>query len=448
MSSKNHYILSLLALTTVSMSYLWEMPILSFISLAIVLWMMYIESTVQDFYLLLSIAVPINGYKLFGIGLSFVFLVISIIKLLATNTNHTKLNPIWTIMAYIVITFSLVHEASYVTIGTTINSVILILYFIILLIYLPIQELNIRYCTLLFVTSLLLTQLFAILVTGDLSALGDDSEIYRLGHKSEDFESFDIFGGAMGFPVRTILLMCISISVFIGGYSRIFKLSLAGIIVVLFIVTFLTISKVYLLGLITFFVTIPFVTKSSQARLNILGYMIIMVVLGYVLLPRLPLNVDNIVDAYIFRIGDSGDTEALTTHRSLIYSDVIKYLGNNFPDVFWGAGKEAYPEIGRLENLAFSMEAHNIVLDCIMAYGIIGLSLIIGLCHSIITRVREFDEEYQLTIVGALPIICWFMMSQTNSAFSVFHTYLWLPFLVLFMIMNKEIIDNSQETNE
>jgi len=49
-----------------------------------------------------------------------------------------------------------------------------------------------------------------------------------------------------------------------------------------------------------------------------------------------------------------------------------------------------------------------------------------------------------LTMLGALPLICWFIMSQTNSAFSVSHTYLWLPYLVLFMILNKDIIDNKQ----
>lgn len=444
MNNKKHYILSLLAFTTISMSYLWNMPILSYISIAVVLWMMLIESTVQDFYLLLSIAVPMNGYKLSGIGLSFVFLAISIIKLLATGNRHIKLNPIWTIMAFIVISLSLVHETSYVTIGTTINSVILITYFIVLLAFIPVQKFDIRYCSLLFGTSLLLTQIFAILVTGDLSALGDASEIHRLGQKSEEFDSYDIFGGSMGFPVRTILLICMSISVFVGRYRTIFKLFLVSIIVVLFIVTFLTISKVYLLGLITFFVAMPFVTKSSKVRLHIMGYIIVMVAFGYVLLPRLPFNVEDIVDAFIFRLGDSGDTEVLTSHRTIIYEDVINYWGNNLSCVFFGAGKEAYPEIGRLKGLAFSMEAHNIILDCIMAYGIIGLSLIIGLCHSIVIRARRLNKKYQLSMLGALPIICWLMMSQTNSAFSVFHTYLWLPFLVLFMILNKDIIDNKQ----
>ena len=169
-----------------------------------------------------------------------------------------------------------------------------------------------------------------------------------------------------------------------------------------------------------------------------------MVALGYVLLPRLPFNVEDIVDAFIFRIGDTRDIDTLTTHRSPIYADIIKYWGNNISCVLFGAGKEAYPEIGRLKNLEFSMEAHNIILDCIMAYGMIGFTLIIGLCNSIIIRVRRMNKRYHLTMLGALPLICWFIMSQTNSAFSVSHTYLWLPYLVLFMILNKDIIDNKQ----
>ena len=448
MNNKYHYILSLLALITISLSYLWQMPILSYISIAIVLGMMLMESAVQDFYLLLSIAVPMNGFKLSGIGLSFIFLTISIIKLLMKGQRNLTLSPILTIMGFIVIFLTFIHEASYVTIGTTINSVILITYFIVLLTYLPVQKLNIRYCTLLFFTSLIITQIFAILVTGNLAELGDASNIFRLGQKSEEFESYDIFGGSMGFPVRTVLLICMSISFFVGKYSKIIKTSLAGIVVILVIITFLTISKVYLLGLGTLVVSLFFVAKSSKARLNIIGYLILMLVLGFVLLPQLPYDVDDIVDAFIFRIGDSRDAEALTTHRSVIYADVITYLTNNFSCLFFGAGKEAYPEIGKMESLAFYMEAHNIILDCIMAYGIVGLALIIALCHSVIVRVRIMNRKYQLSMLGALPLICWFMMSQTNSAFSVFHTYLWLPFLVLFMIMNKDILDNKLKTNE
>lgn len=448
MNNKYHYILSLLALITISLSYLWQMPILSYISIAIVLGMMLMESAVQDFYLLLSIAVPVGGYKISGIGISFVFLTISIVKLLLKGQRNLRQNPIWEIVGFMVILLSLIHEVSYVTIGSTINSIILITFFIILLTYLPVQKINIRYCTLLFFTSLIITQIFAILATGNLTELGDASKIYRLGQMSEDFESYDIFGGSMSFPVRTVLLICMSISFFIGKYSKVFKLFLLGIIVILFIITFLTISKVYLLGLGTLVVSLFFVAKSSKARLNIIGYLILMLVLGFVFLPQLPYDIDDIVDAFIFRLGDSGDTEALTTHRSVIYADVITYLTNNFSCLFFGAGKEAYPEIGKMESLAFYMEAHNIILDCIMAYGIVGLALIIALCHSVIVRVRIMNRKYQLSMLGALPMICWFMMSQTNSAFSVFHTYLWLPFLVLFMIMNKDIVDNKLKTNE
>ena len=145
MNNKYHYILSLLALITISLSYLWQMPILSYISIAIVLGMMLMESAVQDFYLLLSIAVPVGGYKISGIGISFVFLTISIVKLLLKGQRNLRQNPIWEIVGFMVILLSLIHEVSYVTIGSTINSIILITFFIILLTYLPVQKINIRY---------------------------------------------------------------------------------------------------------------------------------------------------------------------------------------------------------------------------------------------------------------------------------------------------------------
>lgn len=296
-----------------------------------------------------------------------------------------------------------------------------------------------KYATWLLLISMVIVQVGAILLTGDLSQLSDESVTnVRMGEGDVEEGMNNNLDGAMGFPITTLLFITCSFPLLFGKQINAFSKILLGVVdVVLLIVTFFTTSRVYLLGLIVFLicVIVEFFVKGGKSKI----WLTVILLGAVVVLNELEIN-NLIFERYMTRmVGHNVSYDS----RTIIYTDCITYLGQHPLALLFGEGR-AYSEIGRLHNYAFSMSAHNIILDWIMTYGIFGLLILLSVIKRFMFSLKENTNFSKSELLGYMPLICWFVMCQTNTSFILPKTFVLIPFMLLHSkyyktLMNREL---------
>ena len=74
-----------------------------------------------------------------------------------------------------------------------------------------------------------------------------------------------------------------------------------------------------------------------------------------------------------------------------------------------------------------------------MSFGLIGTILILKGVNHLRIYAKSFTR-YSASILGWMPFLCWFTMSQTNTTFILPKTYFVLPFLVLHIYYYNELL--------
>ena len=151
--------------------------------------------------------------------------------------------------------------------------------------------------------------------------------------------------------------------------------------------------------------------------------------------------VEMIYDRYIFRLGD--DITDATSGRDEIFVSCIKYLMGNPLAIIFGLGYDSYIEIGRLNKLAFQMSAHNIILDALMGFGLLGCSLMVKAVNLMRQKISSTLHS-KSSLLSWTPFLCWFLMCQTNTAFWLPKTYFIIPYLIIHTVCYKSLLSNEE----
>ena len=378
-------------------------------------------SGIQAFYTLLGTCFFSGVYNISGIGVYFLVTILCCVKLLAnraTNANVLLLGIALTVLCAL-------HDLPYHTTGIVIIDVIMLLSLSVIFSNKDWHDYDHRYASGLFLVSLIIVQVGAVLLTGDLTQLSDGSiEVVRMGEGDVEGGMNNNLGGAMGFPITTLLFVTCSLPLLIGKRLNPFrKVVLGAVVIALLVATFFTTSKVYLLGLLVFLicVIIEFFAKSGKTKI-----WLIMILLGAIIV----LNELGIYELLLGRYMARIIGVDISTNRFEIYESCFSYLGEHPLALLFGEGR-AYSEIGRINGYAFSMTAHNIILDIIMAYGSIGLIIILHSSKRFISTLSTNLELGKSGLLGYMPLICWFVMCQTNTPFSLPKTFVLIPFMLL-----------------
>ena len=94
----------------------------------------------------------------------------------------------------------------------------------------------------------------------------------RLGEADTDDGQKNQLGGAMGFPIYTIIIVSLLLQMLLTRKFKLWvKASIVSIIVILFFITFLTISRVYLLGLVTLSLLLVLHMSKSRSFSTVIG---------------------------------------------------------------------------------------------------------------------------------------------------------------------------------
>lgn len=297
-----------------------------------------------------------------------------------------------------------------------------------------VNDYNHKNTTFLLLFTLLIVNIFAIIMSGGISQFLVESAInVRMGDADMDKYQSDTLDGSMGFPVHTIVFLSLSLPLLMGNAIKRNTKFIIGIIVIAMVfVTFLTTSKVYLLGLAGFVVcTLPVLFKKNGGIIALLAIII------FTVLNSQKWFIEMVYDRYIFRLGD--DASDATSGRDEIFSSCIKYLKENPLALIFGLGYDSYIEIGKINKLAFQMSAHNIILDALMGFGLLGCGLMVKSVN-LMRKTISSTLHSNSSILSWTPFLCWFLMCQTNTAFWLPKTYFIIPYLIIHTVCYKSLM--------
>ena len=141
---------------------------------------------------------------------------------------------------------------------------------------------------------------------------------------------------------------------------------------------------------------------------------------------------------YFFGIVEDSGVD-ITTGRSEIFASCIKYLIEHPLAIIFGFGYDSYIEIGRLKKLAFQQSAHNIILDAVMGFGLLGCGLMVKAVNNMRKRISSTLQS-KSSLLSWTPFLCWFLMCQTNTAFWLPKTYFIIPYLIIHTVCYKSLM--------
>lgn len=435
--TENKRALFLCILLTVGLAgagnYLPATQLLNFVAVSVGLFVLLTGSIESDCYLLIALIPFYKSLAISGFGVGFLFPFLAVLKLIFEG--HVKIN-VGMLLFFDVVLIFILHDYDETSIGKIINFVSYVLYAGIASFSIDVRKYDYKFALLVFLSSIIFAQIAIFIVQG-----GDINVFYeevgmRLGEGKEELNQKNLLGGAMGFPIYSMIVISSIIVYLKNNKTNLALLFIMSFIVLFeFFITFFTISKVYLLGLICFAMicVIYYIFKLSISRF--FKFIFVGVSFFLLFLFLFQNHIDHFITTYEKRTIYAKD---VSSGRELIYISSINYLSNNVYSLLIGEGRWGYQNIGERENLPFSKTAHNIVLDCVMIYGLFGMAVFVVAYSSLIQRLphRRFD------LLNFSPLICWFFMNMTTSTFIAEKNYIIvIPLLLnVFTCENKEAV--------
>ena len=402
--------------------------------LLVVIYIIFRSSVEQTFATLLCISYFSACFMIGSLGVFFILPMVATMKFYPKCHYSQGFTVAFLIFLFI---FSYL-EIQYSTPGRLLERVSYLCCFFSFIGAFNVNDYNHKNTTFLLLFTLLIVNIFAIIMSGGISQFLVESAVnIRMGDADMDKYQNDTLDGSMGFPIHTIVMLSLSLPILMGNATKIFyKVIISSILIAMVFVTFLTTSKVYLLGLMGFALcTLPVIFKKSG------GVIVLFFIIIFAVLNTQDWFVEMVYSRYILRIGD--DATVASSGRDEIFASCIKYLIDNPLAIIFGLGYDSYIEIGRLNKLEFQQSAHNIILDALMGFGMLGCVLMVKAAN-LMRRKISSTLHIKSSLLSWTPFICWFLMCQTNTAFWLPKTYFIIPYLIIHTVCYKSLLSNEE----
>lgn len=411
------------------------------ISIALSLLVILCGNNIATLYLIIALIPFYNSLNYGGVDAGFVIPLLAICKLINSPLKNRK--PFLVGFMFLFLALWFVHDIQYQTFAMTVFKLLVPCYIFIWILLKDFNDYDGYYAMWLVITTTLIAMVCVFLVQGgSLEAFIYTSYAgeMRLGEANTDEGQKNQLDGAMGFPIYTITVVVLFIQMIMTRNFKLWQRALIiALIIGLFFITFLTVSRVYLLGLVTMALMLIMHIMRSSSKLAKVGVLFSGAFILWFATYYLSDYMDIVFGNYIGRMeSDSGQSGM--GERGNIYSDCIDYIINDLECLVIGKGNGAYPLIGAQLHRPFSMSAHNMILDALMSFGIIG-SVYILVVYKTIYEKDRYNYRVKWTIFRAMPLVCVLIMYQTASPFLLTKFYPFLMFLVLNII---HCTDNSE----
>lgn len=417
-----------LLITTLLLSYSQINSSKELIILCVIIFTIIIVSgnIMDDFYSYIAMIPFFTIYKVGDYSVGFIFIFISIIKIIIYNKDLRFKNLSFSILYFTSTIF--LNDIFHVSFGILLLPLSLCIYLICFVRFANFSNYNHNKAITIFLISLIISQATSFIISGaDLTSLVAQSELsFRLGQGNIEEGQGNNLGGAMGFPIYTMLILGLLTTIIIKKKIKLsYKLLAISFMIVDFIITFFTISRVYFIGIAVFtiFIIIHYTRNNFQKLIPI------SVLVGFIVIYFFNSEYSNsIFEKYNQR---SFDTEyGFTTGRSEIYEQSIDYLISTPKALLIGEGPRGYKIVGNDKNLDFKMSAHNLYIDSLMSFGIIGTFCLFYIFFIYKTKCKMiFNTSY--SALSVMPLACYLSMQMTGGSMSDYKTYIYLLFLIL-----------------
>lgn len=206
-----------------------------------------------------------------------------------------------------------------------------------------------------------------------------------------------------------------------------------ALIMCLFFIGFLTGSRTFIIGLVLGMIFIVITVFFSKGKVNKMRMLVLLVFMLILLLFLLYFS-DGFAtkfEYFLSRIINPKNND-ITNGRDDLWQLTIQNLLNNKFFLWFGAGSNI--------NLGVDMVAHNMILEELTVYGIIGTVLytILYIYSYFIIRIKCF-MNFQISIIGMIPMILIFVTGMFS------HTLLGIPQSTLLFLSIFPIFMNSRK---
>lgn len=261
-----------------------------------------------------------------------------------------------------------------------------------------------------------------------------DPNAYRFGIE----ESLAV-GGAMEIPLYCLMVLSVSVIALIYKKNLEWwkRLSIGAVCFYVLIIGALTVSRSFLLGVgvLIFFSFIVLLRKNVYLFLQTLLVFFACLIVFYLIFPEL---FEKIIFNFFSRIeGDYGGG----TGRTWIWKECLTYLWEHPLNLFFGGGASRYLTFGSGKGFTISAGAHNLIIDVLMSWGIIGLGCFLIL---IITSLFYLYKKYGFCLGAYLPFLTYLAFSMTALRTTSLTT--WAYLIATLLVIAKITKENTNDS--
>ncbi|OHR60351.1 O-antigen ligase family protein [Staphylococcus sp. HMSC061G12] len=263
------------------------------------------------------------------------------------------------------------------------------------------------------------------------------NEIRRFGfvpHKREDeMAGLIINPNTVGKYCAFIITMVLSFNYF-GKIS--FNIWYLGVLVSISIVGLLTLSRTFLLVLGLILIIYLFFSILDKKIFPIIMFGIILSIFIGVLIFN-----EGLMDSLYSRLFDSND---ITGSRFTIYTQYLMILLSNGMILLFGVGMQNYMDKFSKIDYTITQSTHNVLLEVLSIWGIIGLIIVILLFAYIIFTSKLWLLNSKAKAIILLPFLVVIISAFFGQFFiSYYHTF-GITLFSLVILYDKEVVVNGQ----
>lgn len=262
------------------------------------------------------------------------------------------------------------------------------------------------------------------------SSFMSSSYAYRFGHSYGE-----TVGGAMAIPLYTTMI----ISCGLTCYLKVDNLSFFHKVIILFAVLIsivfgaLTISRSFYLGLIVTIIAI-LIFKSSNNKKHIKRTILFLII---VLIAFLLLTESDVINKVFSNLQSRLDAgmEKDSYGRGDIWISCINYLLDHPLRLIFGMGATNYTVIGAKIGEYFAAGAHNLFIDFLMSWGLVGTVIIIAFLTRIMDRLKNNSSQFSSqSLIPLITYVCFAMTALRSCSLKT-----WVFLLIAYVFINADL---------
>ena len=443
--SKKHIFVHILLIVMLAMGSISNLTQIATIVVLLICFSIIFEPVEQNFYLIIMLApfenlMAINGRKVFSI-VFILFLLKCLVRDKRISGNNVGCLFAAMYLAAIEVVNAYTVPYANVSPFALLNTIAYVLYFYSVISGLKTQRISVKEMLYSFNISILIVIIVSFNSYGSINSFIQQAKqaeyVLRLGHKT-----VDTLGGAMGIPLYAAVAVSLNI-IYVtqtkgeNGFTKLLFLAITALAVVFGV---LSVSRAFYLCFVVFtglYAVVTLFNKKKYLFSVILLISIVTVIMIFLTSNDFAWILNNLITR---NNEDSG-----LGIRGEIWISCIKFLFQHPLRLLFGMSSNFYADYGAATGQLFSFTAHNLFLDILMSFGLIGFIMLLRmfklLKNRLIIRYGKLSEKYSI-----LPFITFLTYGLTALRTATGKTWIFFLLTYIFAYALKDGQNNDFDT--